>query len=64
MIVPFAFSERTEELGRIVFLADVTLKATFVGESFLLACMDKTCEGSLVPILMPSKILISKKLLM
>jgi hypothetical protein len=55
MTVPFALGERTEELGRIVFLAVVTLKATLVGEGFLFTCMDRTCEGSLVPILMPSK---------
>jgi hypothetical protein len=54
MMVPFALGERTEELGRIVFLAVVTLKATLVGEGFLLTCTDRTCERSLVPILMPS----------
>ena len=55
MMVPFALGERAEKLGRSVFLAVVTLKAPFVSESFLLACTDRTCEGSLVPILMPSK---------
>jgi len=55
MVVPFALGERTEELGRIVLLAVVTLKATLVGKGFLLTCTDRTCEGSLVSILMPSK---------
>jgi hypothetical protein len=55
MMVPFALGESTEELGRVVFLAVVTLKAALVGEGFLFACIDRTCEGSLVPILMPSK---------
>ena len=55
MMMPFALGERTEVLSRIVFLAVVTLKATLVGEGFLLACTDRTREGSLVPVLMPSK---------
>jgi hypothetical protein len=55
MMVPFALGERTEELGRAVFLAVVTLEATLVGEGLLLACTDRTCEGSLMPILMPSR---------
>jgi hypothetical protein len=62
MMVPFALGESTEELGRIVFLAVVTLKATFVGEGFLFTCMDRTCEGSLVSILMSSKREINKRL--
>lgn len=62
MMAPFALGESTEELGRIVFLAVVTLKSTLVGEGFLFACMDRTCKGSLVPILMPSNKEINKRL--
>lgn len=54
--MPLALGERTEELVRVVFFAVVTLKATLVGECFLLARKDRTYKGSLMSILMPSKI--------
>lgn len=38
-----------------MFLAAVTLEAALVGERFFLAFMERACERSLVPILMPSK---------
>jgi len=55
MTVTFALGERAEELGGIVFLAIVALKATLVGECFVLACVNRACERPLVSIFMPSK---------
>jgi hypothetical protein len=54
VMVSFAVGDWAEELRGGVFLAVVALEAALVGEGFLVAGADEACEGSRVPIFMPS----------